>query len=714
MKVKTLFFMFFACSLFLQAQLVVDGNPPYNTAQNLVENVLLGAGVTANNIQYTGDQQAIGFFDGTNSNIGLDSGLILCSGQINVALGPNNAGGQTSPPMGLGLPGHPLLQGLIPNHTTNDASVLQFDFIPSSDTLKFRYVFGSEEYMEYVNSSYNDVFGFFLTGPNPTGGTYNNVNIAQIPGTTMPVTIDNVNNFINAQYYFDNENPPGQTVQFDGFTIPLTAQAHVVCGQTYTITIAIADAGDHILDSGVFLEASSFSSPGGITINTSATFFTGTADTSLVEGCSFATIDIVRTGDLADTILVYASYSGTATNGVDFALLPDTFYLFPNMSTYTLQLDPIFDNTTEPIEDFIMSFTPVLSTPIDTNCFSVSPAIAGFTITDANPLLLTVSPDIVLDCPGDTVSISAALTGGNGNNIITWNTGFVTSGDVSTSSFNVIPSTSTTYIVTATDTCGAQILTDSIQVVVPNFQPLLGTLQDTVVCPGENIVLNPGVIGGDGSYTYTWSTGDTTSTLSLAPLTDSLYILNIVDGCEETLNNQSFVSVSTPPIADYQHIIQSDYGINFTNTSFGGAFFNWDFGDGNTSSQPNPIHYYSEAGTYLVSLFVHNQDGCVDTVFYTIELNPEYTFYLPNAFSPDGNGINDHFFGKGEGFINYKMYIFDRWGEKVFYTKEQTKQWGGFLPNGKKAKSDVYTYKVILELPLNETKELTGNVTLIR
>ena len=60
------------------------------------------------------------------------------------------------------------------------------------------------------------------------------------------------------------------------------------------------------------------------------------------------------------------------------------------------------------------------------------------------------------------------------------------------------------------------------------------------------------------------------------------------------------------------------------------------------------------------------------------------------------------------------MYIFDRWGEKVFYTKEQTKQWGGFLPNGKKAKSDVYTYKVILELPLNETKELTGNVTLIR
>ena len=77
MKVKILFFMFFACSLFLQAQLVVDGNPPYNTAQNLVENVLLGAGVTANNIQYTGDQQAIGFFDGTNSNIGLDSGLVL-------------------------------------------------------------------------------------------------------------------------------------------------------------------------------------------------------------------------------------------------------------------------------------------------------------------------------------------------------------------------------------------------------------------------------------------------------------------------------------------------------------------------------------------------------------------------------------------------------------------------------------------------------------
>ena len=118
-------------------------------------------------------------------------------------------------------------------------------------------------------------------------------------------------------------------MQFDGFTTPLTAEAHVVCGQTYTIVLAVADAGDNILDSGVFLEASSFSSFGGISINTSATFYTGTGDTSLVEGCGYATIDILRTGDLNDTILVYASFSGTAVNGVDISLLPIYFrYIF--------------------------------------------------------------------------------------------------------------------------------------------------------------------------------------------------------------------------------------------------------------------------------------------------------------------------------------------------------------------------------------------------
>jgi len=434
----------------------------------------------------------------------------------------------------------------------------------------------------------------------------------------------------------------------------------------------------------------------------------------LVEGCGYATIDIIRTGDLNDTIMVYASYSGTATNGIDFSLLPDTFHLFPNDTLYTMQLDPLFDNTNEGTESFFMFFTPVLATPIDTNCFSVAPAAAGFSITDPTPLFLTVSPDVYLDCPGDTVNITAQLTGGNGNNILSWNTGLVTTGNTSTSSFNIIPTMSTTYVVTATDTCGTQVLVDSIFVFVPSFSSLTESLEDTVVCPGETLLLDPNITGGDGNYIYSWSTGSTSNNIIVNTNNDSLYFVDVLDGCGDMVFGQSFISVSVPPVADFQHNIASDYAVVFNNTSISGDVYLWDFGDGMTSSEEHPMHYYAQSGVYTVLLYAFNQDGCMDTTSYMVEINPEYAFFVPDAFTPNGDDINDLFFGDGFGFVNYKMHIFDRWGEKVFYTGTYLERWDGTLPSGKKAQQDVYIYIIELELPLSETKEITGRVTLIR
>ena len=259
-----LLFLFFY-SLNLSSQIVIDNNPPYNNSTWLINNILLGGGITATNHTFLGDPNQIGFFNGVNSNLGIDSGVVLSSGSVLDLVGPNNIGSTSTSFL---LPGDPTLDAVIFPDLTNDAAVLEFDFIPTSDTIRFKYVFGSEEYLEFVNS-FNDAFGFFLTGPNPAGGNYVDQNLAIVPGTVnTPVTINNVNDVVNSAYYVDNgdgftalQNTDPTVIQFDGFTTPLTAVAAVNCGDTYHIKLVVADAVDNAYDSGIFLEAGSFVSP---------------------------------------------------------------------------------------------------------------------------------------------------------------------------------------------------------------------------------------------------------------------------------------------------------------------------------------------------------------------------------------------------------------------------------------------------------------------
>ncbi len=214
---------------------------------------LLGSGITPvpGSVTYIGDNVARGTFSGGLSDgLGIDSGVILSSGDIANAIGPNNNDGITT---SNGTAGDPALD-IIASGTTEDAAILQFDFIPTSASLSFKYVFASEEYNEFVNASFNDAFAFFLNGEN----------IAFVPCTTIPITIKNVNNGSNASYYNNNDfGDLGPTTpfgtQFDGFTKVLTAKATVTPGTKYTLRLAIADTSDSALDSAVFLQAGSFS-----------------------------------------------------------------------------------------------------------------------------------------------------------------------------------------------------------------------------------------------------------------------------------------------------------------------------------------------------------------------------------------------------------------------------------------------------------------------
>lgn len=235
--------------------------------------VVTGCDVQVLDARIVGAGAAFGFFTGGRDIIGFDQGLIISSGYAATVAGPNT-NDATSGSGGAG--GDPQLDAMS-GKTTKDAAILEFDFIPSSTTVSFDYVFGSEEYNEWVNSAFNDVFAFWLNG----------INVAVVPGTTLFVTINNVNNGYgdpipcgggatpyNAPYFIDNAigsatvcDPVGSATrywgtQLDGLTVVFTVTATVTPGIINRIRFAIADATDTAFDSAVFIRAGSFTSGG--------------------------------------------------------------------------------------------------------------------------------------------------------------------------------------------------------------------------------------------------------------------------------------------------------------------------------------------------------------------------------------------------------------------------------------------------------------------
>ena len=169
-----------ATTAFSQLQITQGTSFPSGwTADSLVRNVLLGSGVEVFNVQFNGSSgvincSAIGSFNtGANAtNLGIEEGIIIGSGAVSFAAGPNNSGGGSAS-SGCSIYTDPTLTA-IASGTLNDVATLEFDFITKADTVKFNYVFASEEYPEYTCSDFNDIFGFFLSGLNPAGGMYSN------------------------------------------------------------------------------------------------------------------------------------------------------------------------------------------------------------------------------------------------------------------------------------------------------------------------------------------------------------------------------------------------------------------------------------------------------------------------------------------------------------------------------------------------------------
>ena len=537
------------------SQLTIDNSL---TPEQLVQNVLLGSGVAISNVTFNGapgtslNLQAAAF-DGSACNVGMAAGVLLSTGDGVAALGPNNAGGMTlGSPGGTGDADLTALSGV----ATFDQAVLEFDFVPNGDTLRFNYVFGSEEYAEYVCTQYNDVFGFFLSGPGISGPFSGGAeNIALVPSTTLPVSISTINNGnpgmpgcgpTNVAYFIDNGdgftapmNIDSTYIQYDGFTVVLEAFALVQCGLTYHIKLALADGSDPVLDSGVFLEAGSFTSTAAVTASLSTVV--GLIDSTLYEGCASAILGFTRYAGFNTIDTVQVSVGGTATMGVDFSPIipPEIVFQVGDTTIWfvlTAPVDPdLFETVTLTISNVAQCSGMLVVTDFT------------FYINEAQPMYITVA-DTAIGCD-DWVTIGPTVYEGYGNY------GYIWSNGATTPTITVSPPVTTTYTVTVTDTCGIIPQSGNITITVPVFPPVTITVSnDTAIPCLSGATLAVLASGGDGVYTYTWTNGSgtvlgTASTLAVTSGPPATYYIDVQAGCGMGAQDSVVVTpLALPPV----------------------------------------------------------------------------------------------------------------------------------------------------------------------
>ena len=683
----------------LRAQLTISTS---KTPTQLVQQVLVGSGVTVTNITYTGASVAIAEFNGGGtSNLGLTSGIVLSTGDCADVVGPNSGNVSTNNNTG----SDPQLASLI-TASINDAAVLEFDFTPIADTIRFRYVFGSEEYPEYV-FSYNDVFGFFMTGPNPAGGNFTNKNIALVPGTTnTPVSIYNINNgnanngpCVNCSYYVDNSG--GLTVEFDGMTTVLTAWSVVVPCQTYHMKLAIGDAGDHILDSGVFLEANSFSSSA---VQIIADFSVQGGVKKAIEGCNAAIITAKLPKILtSDYVVQIDTMWGSATNGVDFPFIPDSIVIPAGQISGQVVLAPNVDNITEGQEDWNFVF---MTSPCTIDTVTIP-------IVDYTPITFYKHPSDTMVC-GDSALLDVYPQGGWSPYTVSW-TPTPGIGDTNSLHTKVLATQSGMYYAKVGDGSGCFAI-DSMHVqfedaILASFLPDVFT-----GCEPLDVTFNDMSQPNISKWLWDFGDGNTSTTQSPTHTFDAgsfTIKLNVESqvGCKSELIVPDFIKVNPKPKAWFEPkpfvTTIEDPNIDFINQTTNGSSWAWDFGDNSTSNFQDPSHTYANEGVYEVWLVATSDKGCIDSVMRTVKVIID-EIVVPNVITPNGDGVNDYFIIENiERIENSTLRIYNRWGTLIYEASPYRNDW-----NGNGAADGVYFYELDYSTYFRED-QAKGTVTII-
>ncbi len=707
-----------------------------NTAQTptqLVNNVLLGFGVTASNITINGSPvnantpvSNVTAFTNNNPAFPFNAGLLLTTGNGVGAQGPNNSTSFTNnnPPT-TNVSSDPHLDAIANGNVTN-GTVLEFDFVPSGDTMSFRYIFGSEEYPEFSPSSFNDAFGLFLWGPGisgayplagyPAGGA----NIAVIPGGT-PVTINNVGDVSNTAYYVFNDNGStyGTAIQYDGTTVVLTAAASVQCNQTYHIKLAISNVGDQSYDSGVFLEAGSFASDA-----VDVTVATVSGDTTIIEGCTDANFIFTRPQtQLDDTLMINYTITGDAIEGIDYNFLPDTIIFLPGVDSVIINLTPTQDGVTEGFESVII--TVEIINPCNDTIFS-----SGTIYIGEGPIINISENDPIVQCAADSIPLFASASGGYAPYDYEWTTISGTpAGTGDTISGSISENGSVLYLVTATDNCNFSG-TDTVTITMNQTLAIDTMGTEPSSCQPTGVVWGLAT-GTTGIPSFNWTgPGSNNANFIDASVWEDIpsgwYYFTVTDDvC--SVNDSVYVDLLDPPVAEFTVTPLSGCSpleVTITNNSQNGTAYVWNLGDGtiNTTTDLSGFTHIFENPTqnegFTIQLIVQQGAFCSDTAVAGIvttvcgctnseadNYNPNATvddgscifpdpvIEAPNVFTPNQDGLNDVFELEWKNLKSLRLIVLNRWGNVVY--DETSEDLINTVPtwDGGKAEEGVYFYK---------------------
>ena len=627
------------------AQIQVDCAAPNNTATELV-NILVN-GVPFSNATMSGFDCAAGYFNGANTNLDLNAGVAMCTAGIDLLV-PGGFGAADATGSDIDL----VTQLELVNSTAtnvNNVIILEFDFEPNSDQIAFQYVFASEEYPGYTCSDFNDIFGFFVSGPGINGPFSNNaINIALIPDpnspgsyTDTPVMINSINSGVaslgdsgpcdamdpNWQDYsiFFTDNAAEETVNMPGFTVPLTATANVTPCETYHIKLALANVSDQALQSAVFLLENSFSST-----SPSADFqsefspWSGN-DTTLVEGCFDGTLSFEIDEALDIDYVINFDVTGSATEGVDFQTMGNQVIIPSGDTEATIPLVPFYDGIVE--GDEFLSVNVTLSDGCDEQEYEFN-----FTIVDRLPMYMDSLPDTSF-CPGDlAIDITPYISGGIAPMTYQW----LYNGLLLTNQQNITiqPENLGNYSFSANGLCDSEV-SDSFETYLlePDLPlTILAPYNSIEVCLGDELSTLIQISGGIGEPSYMWY-------MDGSPYNDTLNF-------------------------DFSTDFPYDYDLEF--------------------------RVEDECSNFDSDNFVYNIVYCGK----------------PNVFTPNADGLNDFLYiNFGDVVDNVRIDIYNRWGQMVYTSinyelcDELTGKncWDGInMSNGEPASEGSYHYTIEL------------------
>ena len=601
-KIKFVLFLFLAalcCPNQSFSQLIVN---PGISAQELA-NAIAGPGIQIQNPQISGALNSYGSYSAENTTLPFGNGILLTTGKAINAIGPNNVQHKSYINASAGSTMLDTSFGQV----THDACIFEFDLIPQGDTLRFNFTFASEEYHNFVGSIYSDVFGFFISGP----GIVGNENIALVPGNGNNVSINTINSIVNSEYFFDNDNPPGSELQYNGYTVNLEAIRSVNPCESYHLTLVIADANDYSIDSGVFIEKIESS-------NASLSSATAGGIEYMVEGCNDGELTFTRLSeDLTQDIVVTFYVDGTALNGIDYLpqigidpdpLIPKTIIIPTGSASSSILISPVDDNipnTNKFISIYLAS----------TTCPDILYDSLFFPIFDS--LIVVTGPDTSL-CNGENIMLQTIAGGSSWS----WSPSeYLNDASIPNPTAQIDTTTLFTLYTTASF-CEAW---DSTLITISNIQVSVDSIKSS--CYGlDDGIIEISISGGIPPYSLNWMgpNGFNDTSLTLANLESGIYSYTVIDaiGCTETgeldlnSNDSLYVELSSISLSLGYNIacFGDSSGVIISNVFGGSSNYEYLWAPGGQTTA-NLINV--PAGNYAVLVKDENDCFALDTISLT-------------------------------------------------------------------------------------------------